>query len=92
MENKFLKVKSGLAGKLDLPRDVMLDLPKITIIGDNEVTIENHKGVVNFEDKMVRVITSIGLITINGDDFEILFMGGSTLAVSGKFESIEYAK
>lgn len=90
MENKINKTKETLAEKLDLPRDVVLNLPKITITGDNEITIENHKGVILFEDHEIKVNSNVGLITIEGMHFEILFMGGSTLTVSGKFKTVRY--
>ena len=90
VENKFYKTKETIAEKFDLPRDIMFNLPKITIVSDNEITIENHKGVVLFEDKEVKINSSVGLISISGRDFEILFMGGSTLTLSGKFKSVLY--
>lgn len=90
MEDKLNKVKENLSLKLDLPRDLVLNLPRITITGNNEVIIENHKGVVLFEENQVKINSGVGLITINGSNFEILFMGGSTLTLSGKFKSLLY--
>lgn len=90
MENKIYKTKETIAEKLDLPRDVILNLPKITIIGDNEICIENHRGVILFQEKEIKVNSNIGFVTIEGSNFEILFMGGSTLTVSGKFRTVRY--
>lgn len=90
VEGKLYKTKEVLAGKLDLPRDILLNMPKIIVTGDNEITIENHKGVILFEQNEVKINSNVGLISICGGDFEILFMGGSTLTLSGKFKSIEY--
>lgn len=90
MESRLNKTKETIAQRLDLPRDVVLNIPKIMITGDNEITIENHKGVVLFEEKEIKINSSVGLITICGDGFEILFMGGSTLTLSGKFRSVVY--
>lgn len=90
MEKKINKTKSNLAEKLDLPRDIVLNLPKVTITGDNEIIIENHKGVVAFNDDMIKVNTSAGIMCIYGRKFEILFMSGSTVNISGKFRSVEY--
>jgi len=90
LENKLYKTKENMVEKFDLPRDIMLNLPKITIVSNNEITIENHKGVVLFEDKEVKINSNVGLISIRGRDFEILFMGGSTLTLSGKFKSVVY--
>ena len=49
MEKKFNRGKEMLVEKLDLPKDVILDVPKIIVIGRNEITIENHKGIMVFE-------------------------------------------
>jgi sporulation protein YqfC len=90
MEDRIIKTKETIAEKLDLPRDVVLNMPKITITGENEIVIENHKGVILFEEKEVKINSNVGLITIGGSGFEILFMGGSTLTISGKFKSVVY--
>jgi sporulation protein YqfC len=90
VESRLNKTKETIAQKLDLPRDVILNVPKIAITGDNEITIENHKGVVLFEEKEIKINSNVGLITIYGNGFEILFMGGNTLTLSGKFKSVVY--
>lgn len=90
MEDKLYRTKETIAEKLDLPREIILNIPKITVIGDSEITIENHRGVVLFEEKEIKINSNVGLITIYGRGFEILFMGGSTLTVSGKFKSVLY--
>lgn len=90
MEEKLNKTRENIAERLDLPRDVVLNIPKITILGDNEITIENHKGIVLFEDKVIKVNSNVGLISIIGQNFKILFIGGSTVTISGKFVSVVY--
>ena len=39
MEGKFKKGKEVLVEKLELPKDVILDIPKIIVMGRNEITI-----------------------------------------------------
>lgn len=90
MEEKINKAKESIANQLDLPRDVMLNIPKISVTGNNEITIENHKGIVFFGDKEVKINSNVGLISILGEEFEILFLGGSTITLSGKFKAINY--
>ncbi|NLM35943.1 MAG: sporulation protein YqfC [Clostridiales bacterium] len=92
MEDKINKAKESLANQLDLPRDVMLNIPKISVTGNNEITIENHKGIVFFGDKEVKINSNVGLISILGEEFEILFLGGSTITISGKFKTINYER
>jgi sporulation protein YqfC len=90
VEDKLYRTKQNIADKLDLPRDIILNMPKITVTGDNEIIIENHKGVVLFVENQVKVNSGVGLISIYGSRFEILFMGGSTITIGGKFKSIAY--
>lgn len=90
MENKLYRTKQNIADKLDLPRDIILNMPKITVTGDNEIIIENHKGVVLFGEEQVKINSGVGLISIYGSRFEILFMGGSTITIGGKFKSVVY--
>ncbi|NMM61945.1 sporulation protein YqfC [Clostridium sp. P21] len=87
---KLNRTKQNIANKLDLPRDVILNVPKITVTGHSEIIIENHRGVAVFNENEVKVNSGIGSICIHGSQFEILFMGGTTLTVGGKFKSIVY--
>ncbi len=75
MSKKFYNARETVAEKLDLPRDIILNQPKIIVTGNEEITIENHRGVVVFEEKVVKINSGSGLISIYGKDFEILFMG-----------------
>ena len=90
MENKFNRGKEVLIEKLDLPKDVLLDVPKIIVTGRNEVTIENHKGIMVFERDKIKINTNMSPIEIKGSEFEILYIDASTITIKGYFNSIEY--
>jgi sporulation protein YqfC len=90
MQGKMDKSREMLVEKLDLPKDVMLNLPKITIIGNDEITIENHKGIILFDRNIIKINTKVKIVNIEGEDFEILYIGDSTITISGKFKSISY--
>lgn len=90
MKNNLSAAKEIIVDKLDLPRDIILNVPKIIVTGDSEITIENHKGVVAFSENQVKVNSGIGLISIYGSNFEIIFMGGTTIVIGGKFKSVIY--
>lgn len=90
MDNKINVVKEKMVDKLELPREIVMNVPKITITGDNEITIENHKGIVSFDNDKITINTKLGLLVIRGSKFEILFIGGSTITVGGKFKAIDY--
>lgn len=90
MKDRIERGKEIISEKLDLPKDVVLDLPKITIVGKSEITIENHKGIILFEKNIIKINTKVKVVNIEGDNFEILYIGDSTITISGKFKSISY--
>ena len=90
MKDKLEKAREIFTEKLDLPKDVMLNLPKITIVGNTEITIENHKGIILFERNIIKINTKVKVINIEGENFEILYIGDSTITISGKFKSVGY--
>ena len=90
MQRKIEKSREIIAETFDLPKDIVLNVPKITIIGNDEITIENHKGIILFERNVIKVNTKVKAINIEGENFEILYIGDSTITISGKFQSISY--
>ena len=90
MQRKIEKSREIIAETFDLPKDIVLNVPKITIIGNDEITIENHKGIILFERNVIKVNTKVKAINIEGENFEILYIGYSTITISGKFKSISY--
>ena len=90
MEDKLRTLKHRVIDNLELPKEVIIDNPKVTMQGDTEITIENHKGIVTFDNNKMTIRSRLGNIVIEGRDIEILFIGGSTITISGKFKSLVY--
>lgn len=90
MSGKFEAAKVAIAKKIDIPKEIVSGDPKITVIADKEITIENHKGIISFGDFEVHIDTNYGELVIEGSNFEILYLGGSTLTLSGKFKGVHY--
>ena len=89
MVEKINKGKEIIMNRMDIPKDFIYDLPKISILGKEEITIENHKGIISFEKNLVKISTINGNITIKGSDFEILYIATTTIVINGKCTSVE---
>ena len=74
---------------LDLPKEVGTDIPKVTMLGFDEVLIENYKGILEYEEFFVRINTYIGVININGYGLNLENMTNDDIKVKGKIESID---
>ena len=92
MEERIQKGKEKILNKLEFPHDISLDLPKIIVIVNREIIIENHKGIIFFETNMVKINSRIGAIVIKGDEFEILFIAETSITISGIFQGISYER
>ena len=84
-KNNFSKIDR----LLEMPQEVYIDTPKITITGFNEIIIENFKGILEYEDYYIRINTSLGIININGFELKLENMTNDDIKVKGKVESID---
>lgn len=56
---------------LDVPQDVILNLPRVTMIGKQQVTIENHRGVEWFSNDLLRLHMDEGKLEVAGSGLVI---------------------
>lgn len=75
---------------LEIPREVSSKIPKITILGFDEVLIENFKGILEYEDFFARINTHIGIININGFNLKLSQMTEDDILVKGKIEGLDF--
>ena len=79
-----------LANTIDLPKDVMLDLPRITMIGQLHIYIENHRGLSAFSDREVKLRLSQGQLSIKGEGFIIKAILPEEILIEGIISSVTY--
>ncbi len=74
---------------LEVPRELSENETKITIIGFDEMLIENYKGILEYEEFFVRIKTDIGNINVNGYNLALEEITQDDIAVKGKIEHLE---
>lgn len=85
-----MKDYSRVSKFLEIPREAISNIPKITITGFDEIMIENFKGILEYEDYFVRISTEIGNININGFNLKLNQMTDNDILVSGKIENLDF--
>ena len=90
MKRKSKIVKSRINKILEVPDEVVMQVPKLTILKFEEVLIENYKGILEYQDFFIRIQTHIGIININGYQLSLEEMTIDDLVVKGKIESIDF--
>ncbi len=86
-KNKF---KNRISDAVNIPKDVILGVPIVRIIGQEEFYIENYRGILEYTDTVIRVQTKIGQIYLTGKRLEILYYTNDEMKVVGFIEKLEY--
>ena len=90
MKKRMEEIKSSLSEILELPKDIVLGLPKITMIGNLQVYIENHKGIIEYSKTQIRINTKKGVVKISGKEMYIRTIVTEEIIVIGEIENIEF--
>lgn len=90
MKKHKRKQYSKLDSLLDMPREVVSTDVKVTILGFNEILIENYKNILEYGDVFVKINTFDGTIHINGFNLKLEQMTDDDIKVIGKIDSIDF--
>lgn len=83
-------IRKQMTEALELPKEIMLGLPLISLIGREEVTIENYKGILEYSEESVRIHTEVGILHIDGQGLCLRSLSGEWLVVTGRIESLRF--
>lgn len=84
-----MEKKQKIKNFLEIPKEIISNIPKITIVGSNEMLIENYKGILEYEEFFVRVNTYIGIINVNGLNLNLNQITEDDIIITGKIDSID---
>jgi sporulation protein YqfC len=86
-------MKPGLLDRitdmLELPKEIVLDLPKLTLIGRGDLLIENYKALTDFDGCLLKIKTGAGILKISGSYLIIKEMCEEFISISGRITAIE---
>lgn len=80
----------ALAGLLEIPQDIVLDLPRITMLGNRQILVENHKGIIEYTSSMVRIKLNQGELVIAGTDLTLGNLQAEQILVEGAVSAVSY--
>ncbi|MDO4270499.1 MAG: YabP/YqfC family sporulation protein [Eubacteriales bacterium] len=73
-----------------LAEDLHSSRPRVEIIGNSRVVVENHRGILEYDDGLLRVRCSGCEVRITGDGLTLAALSLDELAVTGTIVSVEY--
>ena len=73
---------------LELPIEVTTNIPKITITGFDQIMIENYMGIIEYEEYLVKINTSIGIIIMEGNKMNLNQINENDILISGEISKL----
>ena len=83
-------IKKKLVNTLELPKEIIFNLPLITMVGNEEINIENYKGVIEYSPEKIRINTECGVLKINGEKLSFKQITAENIIVTGTIQTLEY--
>ncbi|MFZ5817676.1 MAG: sporulation protein YqfC [Bacillota bacterium] len=84
-------LRDRLVSLLELPGDAMLDVARVTLVGDMEMVIENHRGLTEYTPDRVVMTVPEGLLAVDGEDLKIAAISPEQVILLGKIRGMRYA-
>jgi sporulation protein YqfC len=86
------KLKQQMSDLLELPGDVMMDFPRIVMLGRAQMVVENHRGITKYNSEMISISISGGEIVVKGSDLKLRNVLPEEICVEGRIKSLAFEK
>lgn len=73
-----------------LPKDVVYGAPIVNIIGRMELSVENYRGIIEYNNNLIRIQTKKGQIRIRGKHLVINCYTYDEMKITGRIDAVEY--
>ena len=87
------KRRPGLREKtaqlFDLPADVVAGLPRLELVGDGELRMENHRGILSYGTQEIHISGGAFGVRVSGEELELRTMNSLELLITGNIRAIE---
>lgn len=75
-----------------LAEDLDPRLPYVQVVGDKRVLIENHTGIVEYSDTVMRVSLGGMELCIGGEGMDLTVLTLRELTIEGRIHTLEYSR
>ena len=82
--------KELLVESLKLPRDMMMGASIVTVVGNEQVMVENYRGILEYTESCVMLQGKACRIAICGCNLKIAYYTNEDMKIEGKISEIRY--
>lgn len=85
-----VSTKELVIESLKLPKDSLLGASIVTITGNQDVFVENYRGIIEYTDCQILLQGKNGKIQICGKRLRIIYYTNEDMKINGWIESVKY--
>ena len=78
------------AEALEIPPEVLVNVPRVEVVGHLQFRVENHRGLLQYEPHRVVLKISDGRLIVTGRNLVIGWIDQSQLLVTGQVRSLVF--
>ena len=83
------ELKKKFAELGDLPKELVTSYSRMVLLGNEEFTVENYSGIVEYEVDKIRLRSASGIVAVCGDNLTINELDNDSLFIKGKIRRVE---
>ena len=91
-KEKGKRLSQLVSRELEVPLDAVTLLPRIECIGDKELTVEGHRGILEYGETCIRLSGGSMVLVIQGEGLELTGMTPTRARVSGTIKRLVFER
>lgn len=76
---------------LEMPGDALAGLPRIELLGDRELRMEYHKGILAYGTEEIHISAGKLVVRVKGRGLELKSMNPTELLITGQIGALDFA-
>ena len=88
-KRKKESVLERTAQVFDLPGDLVAGLPRMELIGDRELRMENHRGILAYGSEEIHISGGKLILKVRGEGLELRSMNAGEMLITGQIRAVE---
>ena len=86
------RMLSAVAELFDLPADIVAGLPRLELVGNRQLYLERHTGILVYSETQIDVNTAGGVLRVTGEALSLMAMTGEEVRIGGRIAAVEWVK
>ena len=83
------RLRQWTAQMFELPQDIIFDVPRFTLIGNRQLFVENHRGIVHFSHDSMRLALVTGELEVHGRNLVIRGIWTEEVFIEGEIDEVK---